>query len=88
VTELIGRQLKADELRAKLAQLVVIAPPDHEGVYMTMWVEEVRDNLVVFAAYGLSDGASWHVINLVSNDGKLVDDRGREVKVYDYLGDP
>ena len=78
----IGKQLTADDL--KVQQIVVIEAPERNGVCMTMWVREVRANLVVF----YSGELDWYVINFVSNDGTIIDDQGREVKVYEYLGDP
>lgn len=82
MTDEIGRPLRADELRPR--QVVVIAPPDRPGVFMTMWVEEVRDNLVVFFAGEMN----WHVVNLVRDNGEIVDDQGRTVRVFEYLGEP
>ena len=78
----IGRPLRADELKPK--QIVAIAPPGHPGMLLTMWVEEVRDNLVVFFAGEIN----VHVINIIRQDGELVDDADRVVRVFEYLGEP
>lgn len=78
----IGRPLRADELTAR--QIVVVQPPDAGGMFFTMHVVEVRDNLVVF----YSGILRMHVINLVRPNGELIDDRGRVVRVFEYLGEP
>lgn len=77
----IGRLLRADELKA--GTIVVVDPPDLR-MFVTMHVTEVRDNLVVF----YSGILRTHVINLVRPNGEIIDDRGRVVRVFEYLGEP
>lgn len=78
----VGRELKVADLKPEA--IVVIAPPGRDDLLITMWVAEVRDNLVVFRSGELN----WHVINLVLGDGTIVDDQGRPVRVFEYLGAP
>lgn len=78
----VGRPLRADELKQR--QIVVIAPPGQPGVLLTMWVVEVRRNLVVF----WSGELRIHVINLVRDNGEIIDDQARVVRVFEYLGEP
>lgn len=77
----IGRQLRLDELQPK--RIVVIAHPGRPGAFMTMWVEEVADDHVVF----FSGVMNWHVMIFV-RDGELFDDQDRVVRVFEYLGEP
>jgi hypothetical protein len=53
-----------------------------------MWVESVDSELVIFAAHGVPGVDTWHVVNRVRDDGQLIDDKGRVVRVYEYLGEP
>lgn len=82
MNEEVGQRVKASELHPK--QIVVIEPPDRDGMLITMHVVEARDNLVVF----YSGVLKMHVINVIGADGELKDDRGRLVKVFEYLGEP
>lgn len=78
----IGRELKVSEL--KQGTVVVVAPPGrHHGVFFTMWVSDISAEMVRF----YSGELRWHVINFVMPDGSLVDDKGRVVRVHEYLGE-
>jgi hypothetical protein len=74
----IGRELTIAELKPR--QVVVIGPPDKD-VAVTMWVEAIDQDTVIFYAGVMR----WTVINFIK-DGKIVDDRGRQVRVFEYLG--
>ena len=78
----MGRQLRADELREKT---VVVVRREDRDLAATMWVEAVHDNAVVFLA-----GATWPRIHFMATrheDGTLTDDTGKQVLVYEYLGE-
>jgi hypothetical protein len=30
----------------------------------------------------------WYVLNWIDDSDKIIDDQGREVEVYEYLGEP
>lgn len=77
----IGKQLTAAELKA--STIVVVKPPDFNG-FFTLWVREVRDNSVLFSSGVLRQ----EVINSIRDDGKIVDDQGRVIEVFEYLGEP
>jgi hypothetical protein len=76
--EEIGRELTVAELKPH--QVVVIAPPGR-NVTITMWVRAIDQNTVIF----YSGVMQWTVINFIK-DGKIVDDSGRQVHVFEYLG--
>ena len=76
----IGRELKASEL--KVRTVVVVKPPGNKP-YITVWVYEVSPKWVEFRAGELH----WHILNFIMEDGTIVDNRGREVHVYEYLGE-
>jgi hypothetical protein len=79
----IGRELSLADLRAmKLPQVVIVYPPGAD-VVMTFWLKEIDDKTAVFVAGSLEPPI--HVLNFV-RDGKLVDDRGGIVRVFEYLG--
>ena len=74
----IGRELTIAELTSR--RVVVIAAPGRD-ITITMWVMAVDEKRVVFHSGVLN----WSVINFIK-DGKIVDDRGRQVRVFEYLG--
>lgn len=76
----VGRELGVADLKPE--QVVVIAPPGRDDVLLTMWVQAVDATAVVF----FSGAMNWSVINSIK-DGRLVDGRGRAVKVFEYLGE-
>lgn len=70
-------------VRPEAREVVVVAPPD-KPFYITMWVLEVKPNFVEF----YSGIHRWHVVNFIRPDGRtLGDDQGRQVKVFEYLGE-
>jgi predicted nucleotidyltransferase len=75
----IGRELTVTDL--KVERVVVISPPSI-NLMLTMWVEDIDETTVTF----FSGVMNWRVINFVK-DGTLVDDRGRLVRVFEYLGE-
>lgn len=75
----IGRELSVGELTP--GQVVVIAPPGRTE-RITIWVESVDPEMVVFFAGELN----IRVINFIK-DGQIFDDRGRVVRVFEYLGE-
>jgi hypothetical protein len=78
----MGRQLRADELKVKA--VVVVRRADRE-IAATLWVQAVNENSVVFLA-----GATWPRVHFMATrheDGTLTDDTGKQVLVYEYLGE-
>jgi hypothetical protein len=75
----IGRELKASELTPQ--KVYVVKPPNKP--YMTLWVLSIDEHLVEFLAGELH----WHILNFIQPDGSIHDDQGREVKVFEYLGE-
>ena len=75
----IGRELTVAELKPR--HVVVIAPPGRD-ITITMWVRAIDPTTVIFH----SGVMNWTVINFIK-DGKLVDDRGRQIRVFEYLGE-
>jgi len=82
VTTDVGRELRPDELRPR--SIVVVHPPGSPGVLLTMWVLAANGGYVTFYS-GVTNTA---VVNRIRGDGKLVDDRDRVVRVFEYLGEP
>jgi hypothetical protein len=78
----IGRQLSLDEIAD--SAVVVIKPPNSRNIFMSMAVESVSKERVCFR--GSMDGWAVTVINFI-RDGKIYDDRDREVLIYEYLGE-
>ena len=80
----IGRELLASDLKPKT--IVVVKPPDRldREVYMTFWVTQVTDDFVVFH----SAVKHWSVINFRGPNDTVIDDQGRQVHVFEYLGEP
>lgn len=80
--EEIGRELKADELRPGT---IVFTNPEHRPhVFLTMWVDIVSDAMVWFYA-----GVTKVHLGLFRHpDGTLRDDAGREIRIFEYLGEP
>ncbi len=77
----IGRELTVDELRPP--QVVVIAPPGHGDLRITMWVRTVTDKHVVC----FSGELNWAVMSFRKPDGSMVDDQGRTVRIFEYRGE-
>jgi hypothetical protein len=78
----IGRELKASELR--IHSVVVITPPGHPEIGMTMWVRSIEPDFKLVEFY--SAVKKWSVINLIQPDDTIQDDQGRTVRVFEYLG--
>lgn len=74
-----GRELKASELKVRT---VVLVKPPEKAVMITLWVVAVTEKLVEFRAGEIN----WHILNFVALDGTIVDDCGRQVHVFEYLG--
>lgn len=79
ISDEVGRELKAHELVPRT--VVVVKPPDR-SVFVTFWVTRVEPDYVAF----YSDDLRWTVLNFVQPDGTITDDRGRQVRVFEYLG--
>lgn len=84
----IGRELKPSEL--KVNTVVVVKPPTPERFgskefYITVWVTvvDLEGKLVAFTAGVLRNT----ILNRITDEGIIVDDQDREVKVYEYLGE-
>jgi hypothetical protein len=87
----IGRQLTIADL--KPPNIVVIKPPGSRNTFLTMRVMDVKKHSIAFVANAPTsvfgrhlDSSSWTVINFIRG-GKIYDDRGREVLIYEYLGE-
>jgi hypothetical protein len=78
----IGRQLSLADLEP--LKVVVIKPPGSTNTFFTMRVMGVKKEQVAFLAS--SREVDWTVINFIK-DGKIYDDRDREVLIYEYLGE-
>lgn len=78
----IGRELLWDDLTP--LTIVVVQPPGHADVAFTMWVRVKDDKSVAFH----SNVMNWAVLNFRGADDQIVDDTGRQVHVYEYLGEP
>lgn len=80
----IGRELRASDLKPRT--IVVVKPPDPQerNTHMTFWVRAVEPAYVVFYSAVLH----WAVIAFVTPDDTLADDQDRQVRVFEYLGEP
>jgi hypothetical protein len=80
----IGRELLFSDLKPRT--IVVIKPPDRLGreIYMTWWVHSVSPGVVIFH----SAVKHWSVVNFQGRDDTVIDDQGRKVTVFEYLGEP
>lgn len=80
MTNEIGRELKANELKVKT--VVVVSREDNPSAYTT-WVREIGQDCVVF----WSGVANTYFIVYLREDGELVDDTGKRIIVNEYLGE-
>jgi hypothetical protein len=78
----IGRELLWGDLAP--VTIVVVQPPGSREIAFTMWVRAKDDKTIAFH----SNVKNWSVINFRGPDDTVVDDRGRLVRVYEYLGEP
>jgi hypothetical protein len=78
----IGRQLTIADLAP--AKVVVIKPPGSTNTFFTLRVMDIKEHCIAFVAS--SRELDWTVINFIQG-GKIYDDRGREVLIYEYLGE-
>jgi hypothetical protein len=78
----IGRQLSLADLEP--LKVVVVKPPGSTNTFFTLRVMGVEENCIAFRAS--SPQLDWTVINFIK-DGKIYDDRDREVLIYEYLGE-
>jgi hypothetical protein len=77
----IGRELLGEEL---ILKTIVCIRRDDRKIAMTMWVSIIERNVVVFLAG--APKPSVHFMTFRRPDGTLVDDTGKQVHVYQYLG--
>jgi hypothetical protein len=80
----IGRELLASDLKER--QIVWIKPPDaqNRGLMFTFWVTRVApDNITFFSGV-----KRMYVVNFRGPNDTVIDDRGRQVRVFEYLGEP
>jgi hypothetical protein len=75
----IGRELSAAELVVKT---VVVIGRDDRPTLVTCWVQVIGSDFVAFF-YGR---VNITFIAYLREDGKLVDDTGRQIRVWEYLG--
>jgi hypothetical protein len=75
----MGRELLAHELVVKT---VVVVGRGDRHICVTVWVLEVHDDFVLLRA-----GETNMVLVLIRRqDGTLIDDTGRRIHVWEYLG--
>lgn len=80
----IGRELLWSDLKPRT--IVVIKPPGRppgDRGHFTFWVERVTGDYVMFHSAVLH----WSVFNFPGPDDTVVDDMGRKVTVFEYLGE-
>lgn len=83
MSEEIGKELTLNDLRALEKPVIVITRREDRDMGMTVWLLDVREHSVHFYA-GLG---KIHFLALIE-DGKLIDDTGKKVHVFEYLGEP
>jgi len=77
----IGDELSIDEVN--VSQLVVIKPPNIYGFFFTAWIGELQKEWIRFDCNHIK----WSIINRITPDGQILDDQGRQVHIYEYLGE-
>jgi hypothetical protein len=77
--EEIGRELNVRELTA---DTVVFVLPPSCSAYVSLWIKHVGETTIAFHSAVLK----MTIINLILPDGRIVDFRGRQVRVFEYLG--
>lgn len=79
----IGRELLWSDLQPKT--IVVVKPPGRpeDRGHFTFWVERVTVDYVLFHSAVLH----WSVFSFHGRDDTVVDDQGRKVTVFEYLGE-
>lgn len=75
----IGRELKASEL--KIHSVVFV---NKTTDFITMWVESVEDDYVIFRVAVLKDTFKAHRIG--ENREEFTDESGSRLHVYEYFG--
>jgi hypothetical protein len=75
----LGREMSAAELVVK--SVVVIGRDDRPN-WFTVWVRDIGQDYVAFWA----GEARTILLVRIREDGKLADDSGAEIHVYEYLG--
>jgi hypothetical protein len=78
----IGKELMLEDLKALEKPKVVVTRREDRNVGVTVWLIDVREHSVHF--YG--GVGKIHFLALIE-DSKLIDDTGRQVHVYEYLGE-
>ena len=76
----MGRELLADELVEKT--VVVVGREDRPHYAITAWVQLVDAEIVLFSANEIK----LTLITVRRPDGTLVDDTGKRILVWEYLG--
>lgn len=77
----VGPEIPLDRLKSKLRQVVIVSVEGFPQL-LSFWLYEVTADTVTFYSAELS----WAVINFVKPDGTLRDDKGRRIRVFEYLG--
>lgn len=77
----LGRMLKVDELAALVGSVVVLGREDKPYMY-TVWVTSVGSDYVAFGAGEIKTT----LIAFRHPDGRLTDDSGARILVFEYLG--
>ena len=81
MNEEIGKELKVDDLRGLEKPCVVVTRREDRAFAVTLWLEEVNSVSVLFSAQ-----ARRTLFLTFIEDDHLVDDTGKRVHVYEYLG--
>jgi len=85
----IGRELLASDLTAKM--IVVVKPPDPSGrdrdIHLTMWVSRINRAYPAYVVF-FSAVLQWSVVSFITPEDTLEDDQHRQVRIFEYLGEP
>lgn len=77
----VGRELRVSDLRERM--IVILSRPDSD-VAVTVWVKSLGEGMVAFYA-GVTRAL---FVAAVSADGTITDNTGRQVMMFEYLGEP
>jgi hypothetical protein len=81
--EEVGRELRADELKERT--IVWLCREEHRYDMATMWVRNVNSAAITFLVAALKPPITLVLFRLP--DGTLIDDSGKRMFVYEYLGE-
>lgn len=76
----LGPRLTVDQLREMT--VVCVQRVDKPSIFATLWVERIKDGIVVFYA----GETKTHFYVHRRDDGTMIDDIGNEIRTFEYLG--